>query len=66
MTVSYTSDVWCDVEDCQMWDYGETAIKPPTKHRTRFIVSQIGWTKKGSKDYCPEHSWKDDDTWTTK
>ena len=59
-----TLDVFCDYPDCGEWTHGETG-KYVTAKQARANVyggaqqvggDESGWTRKGSKDLCPDHN----------
>lgn len=57
MSVVYTADIFCDGHECLNWITGVTSETPPLKKDARAVFSKLeGWTRKGSKDFCPSCS----------
>ena len=59
MSVTRTLTLWCDVEGCHVWTYGDDL-----EHRTaadlRHTAKTMGWTRAylldgKAEDRCPKH-----------
>lgn len=56
MTVRLSANLWCDGDGCTD-AYRSAAVSPfGTAAEVRADAAGWGWTTKGRKDFCPEHS----------
>lgn len=54
MSITITTDVFCDEEGCGWWIFGVVG-KRTNASGARCNAGQQGWVHWGGKDFCPAH-----------
>lgn len=52
MSITISTDVFCDGEDCSQWTHGTTG-PAPNAAKARKEARLSGWRYHKRKDYCP-------------
>jgi hypothetical protein len=52
MSITISTDVFCDGEDCLNWTQGVTGRRAAT-WRARDAAKQSGWVHRKGRDLCP-------------
>lgn len=55
MSLTITTDVFCDAPDCLAWIGGTTGARTDALGARR-AAKMHGWVRRNRKDLCPEHA----------
>lgn len=53
VSITVTTDVFCDGPDCADWVHGTTGTRPNAAE-ARSNARRYGWKRIDGKDYCPD------------
>jgi hypothetical protein len=56
MSITVTTDVFCDHEDCLQWTFGAVGERVQARAARARARTEEGWTVREGLDICPRHN----------